>query len=211
MTEDEARAWLAARDDVPRETLDALERFVAALVDENARQNLISAASVDHIWARHIVDSAQLVDHAADKGRWIDIGTGAGFPGLVVGLLRPEPTMLVEVRRKRAEFLTAMVDLLGLGERVTVAATKIESVPIMRDVAVISARACAPIDKLLGSAHHLATSATRWVLPKGRSAASELEAARGSWQGDFRIVASITDADAAIIVADDVRPRGRTR
>ena len=81
----------------------------------------------------------------------------------------------------------------------------------MRAVDVISARAFAPLPKLLALAERFSTPETVWILPKGRNAKSELEAARSSWQGDFRLEPSLTDADAGIVVASRVRrkPRGR--
>lgn len=208
MTEDEAIAWLDRS--VPRETISRLEQFVSIVIAESSAQNLISAASVEHIWARHIVDSAQLMSHAPAGGRWIDLGSGAGFPGMVVGILGGHHVTLVETRAKRVAVLAGVVDALGLADRVTICAGKVERVQEM-PFDIISARAFAPLDRLLDTAHHLTSPATRWILPKGRSAAAELEVARGSWQGRFSTVPSITDPEAAIILAENVRPRPAVR
>lgn len=210
MTEDEARGWIEAH--VPRETIAGLERLVGMILDEMPRQNLISASTADHIWDRHIVDSAQLVPMAPEGAkRWIDLGSGAGFPGLVVALICPDLHMtLVESRRKRIDFLGFMAESLGIADRVTVAGQRLE----MLDASpqdVISARAFAPLDRLLTLAHRFSHPDTVWLLPKGRSAASELEAVTGSWQGDFRIVPSMTDPDAAIIAASQVQPKGKAQ
>lgn len=208
MTEDEARAWLAPH--VPRETLARLETLVSLILDEMPRQNLIAASTADHIWARHIVDSAQLVPLAPrDARRWIDLGSGAGFPGIVVALMMPGLHMtLVESRRKRIDFLQHLADSLGIADRVTVAGRRLEMLdPSPQDV--ISARAFAPLDRLLPLAHRFSHGGTHWLLPKGRSAASELEAVTGSWQGEFRIVPSLTDPEAAIIAASQVQPRAK--
>ena len=212
MTENEARDWLALH--VPRETLPGLEKLVALVLDEMPRQNLIAASTADHVWARHIVDSAQLLSLAPERARsWIDLGSGAGFPGMVVALIRPGLRLtLVESRRKRIDFLRFLAESLGLADRVTVAGQRLE----MIDAAphdVISARAFAPLDRLLPLAHRFSRRETGWLLPKGRSAASELEAVTGSWQGDFRVVPSLTDPEAAIIVAQQVQPvsRGQRR
>jgi 16S rRNA (guanine527-N7)-methyltransferase len=205
MTEEEARAWISTH--VPRETAAGLERLVAMVLDEMPRQNLIAASTAEHIWARHMVDSAQLVPMAPEGARrWIDLGSGAGFPGLVVALMCPGlHVTLVESRRKRIDFLSFMADSLGLAERVTVAGQRLELIePSPQDV--ISARAFAPLDRLLPLAHRFSHPATVWLLPKGRSTASELAAVTGSWQGDFRVVPSMTDPEAAIIVASQVRP-----
>ena len=210
MTEDEARAWLA--NDVPRETIASLEQLVAIVIDEMGRQNLIAASTADTIWTRHIVDSAQLLAFAPTGAkRWIDLGSGAGFPGMVVALMRPDlKVSLVESRRKRIDFLQSMAERLGIAERVTIAGSRLETLEASH-FDVISARAFAPIERLLPLAHRFSGHATVWLLPKGKSAASELEAARASWQGRFRIEQSITDPEAAIIVADQIgqKPRGR--
>ena len=90
--ESEARAWLAALPDCDAAAFERLELLVALLREENQRQNLVSAASMDHIWVRHVADSAQLLSHVPrETGEpWLDLGTGAGFPGLVIAALRPE-------------------------------------------------------------------------------------------------------------------------
>lgn len=206
MTEEEARAWLGDRSDVPRETFERLDRFVALLTAECHSQNLIAASTIDVVWSRHIVDSAQLVPLAKDNGPWLDLGTGAGFPGLIVALLGSRPVVLVESRRKRAEFLQRAVALLAIGDRCTVAAARAEAVPA-RSFATISARAFAPLDRLIDIGLRFADDETRWLLPKGRNAQAELATARRTWQGSFRIEPSITDPESAIIVAEQVGRR----
>jgi 16S rRNA (guanine527-N7)-methyltransferase len=210
VTEEEAVEAL----DVPRETLDRLAAFVRLLVEENDRQNLVSRNSLDHVWARHIYDSAQLLRFAPnDAATWLDLGTGAGFPGLIAATLHPGRFTLIEARRLRVEFLARAADVLGIADRVDTLLGRVEAAP-QRDYQVISARAFAPLDKLLGLGERFATDETLWLLPKGRNAKSELEAARASWQGEFRLEPSLTDSDAQIIVARGVRrkPRGkRTR
>ncbi|SNS72164.1 16S rRNA m(7)G-527 methyltransferase [Sphingomonas laterariae] len=204
MSEAEARAWLADHFDVSRETWERLEALVAAVVEENARQNLVAASTIPDIWQRHIVDSAQLLLYA--KGAWMDLGSGPGFPGLVVAALTDQPMTLVESRRKRVEFLEGAVARMGLADRVSVEGRRLELVAT-RPFAVISARAFAPLDKLLALAHRFSTAETQWVLPKGRSAQDELDQVRRTWQGVFRIEPSVTDPAAGVIVATDVRPR----
>lgn len=203
MTEEEANDWLKARN-VPRGTFERLGVLADLVRHEGASQNLISASTMDHIWARHIVDSAQLLDHAGE-GDWLDLGSGAGFPGLVVALIGERPVTLVESRTKRITFLQQAADLIGIGERITIFGGRAETLPD-RKFGVISARAFAPLPRLLAIAHRFATPATTWVLPKGRSAERELAEVAGSWQGRFGIVPSVTDSEAAIIVARDVRP-----
>jgi len=207
MDEEEVKDQL----DVPRETIERLEAFVDLLRSENQRQNLVSSASLETVWERHILDSVQLVRFAPDGARtWLDLGTGAGFPGLVVPLFHPTHMILVESRRLRAEFLRTAAETLGIAQRVEILCSKLEAVPT-RPVDVISARAFAPLPKLLTLAERFSTSGTVWILPKGRNAKSELDAARSSWQGDFRLEPSLTDAEAQIVVASRVRRKTRGR
>ena len=197
---------------VSQETAQRLETFRRLLAEWNKHTNLVGPKELDLFWSRHALESAQLLRIAPpEANRWIDLGSGAGFPGIVVALMMPELRMtLVESRRKRIDFLTFLADSLGIADRVTVAGRRLE----MLETAtydVISARAFAPLDRLLPLAHRFSHRDTRWLLPKGRSAASELEAVRGSWQGVFRIEPSRTDSDAAIIVAAQVQPMGRAK
>jgi 16S rRNA (guanine527-N7)-methyltransferase len=205
MTEEEARAAL----DVPRETLRRLEMFADLLREENQRQNLVSRASLDHLWARHILDSAQLLRFAsAPAESWLDLGTGAGFPGLVVAALHPARVTMVESRKLRADFLRRAAQLLGVSAKVEILCANIQTVP-PAPFDVITARAFAPLAKVVDLGVRFSTSETLWILPKGRNAQTELEAVRASWQGDFRLEPSLTDADARIIVGRGVHRRAK--
>jgi 16S rRNA (guanine527-N7)-methyltransferase len=203
MDEAEARAWVEKTFDVPRETMARLDAFAALLRAEADRQNLVSKASLDLVWQRHIADSAQLLRFAPSAGAsWVDLGSGAGFPGLVVAALHAGPVTLVEERRLRADFLRRAVGELGIG--VEILHAKVERMP-PRPFDVISARAFAPLGRLLDLGTGLSTTNSVWILPKGRNAQSELEARDASWQGAFRLEPSVTDAQARIIVATGVR------
>ncbi|MDQ8757033.1 16S rRNA (guanine(527)-N(7))-methyltransferase RsmG [Sphingosinicella sp. LHD-64] len=206
MEEEEARTWVAETFDVPRETLVRLNAFLDLIRAENEHQNLVSKASLDQLWSRHIADSAQLLRFTpSPTASWLDLGSGSGFPGLVVAALHQGPVTLVEERRLRVEFLQRAADLLGV--QVEILGTKAERVP-PRPFDVISARAFAPLPRLLDLATGFSTTKSLWVLPKGRNAQSELEALDPSWQGDFRLEQSVTDPEARIIVATGVR-RGK--
>lgn len=205
LAEDEARSLI----DVPRETLARLDRFVTLLREENERQNLVSRGTLDTVWSRHIFDSAQLARYApADAANWLDLGTGAGFPGLIIPLVHPASVTLVEARKLRVDFLRRAAAALGIEDRTEILCARAESIAA-RPFDVISARALAPLEKLLALGVRFSTPATVWVLPKGRNAKSELEAARSSWQGDFRIEPSLTDADAGIIVGSRIARKTR--
>jgi 16S rRNA (guanine527-N7)-methyltransferase len=203
----------AAGVDVSRETFGRLEHFVALLTVESDQQNLISRGSLEEVWTRHILDSAQLLRFApGPSSSWLDIGAGAGLPGLVIAILSQGPVTLVEPRKLRADFLLRCSQELGLGDRVTVEAVKIAAV--QGPVDCLTARAVAPINRLFEMAAHLAAPHTRWILPKGRSGRKELADAQANWQGRFRTEASVTDPDAVIVVAEAVRgrpnrPKGR--
>ena len=211
MTQDEARAWLAERCAVSRETEDRLESFVRAVIAENEHQNLISAATLPHVWSRHVVDSAQLLHlRPADSSLpWLDLGTGAGFPGMIIAIMADFPVILVESRRKRFEFLRSQAEALGLDNAI-VHAGRLETLAT-REAGVISARAFAPLSRIFELAHRFSTEKTCWLLPKGRSVREELASAASSWQGVFHVKPSLTDAEAAIIVASGVSPRKNAR
>ena len=196
------------RAGVSRETEGLLARYVALLLDENDRQNLIGRSTVEEVWQRHIADSAQLVRFAPrPDSSWLDIGSGAGLPGLVIAILTQGPVTLVEPRKLRANFLQRAAETLGLAPRVMVYAAKAERISGTFDV--ITARAVAPLDALLRISQHLSTDKTLWLFPKGKSAQKELEEARRSWQGGFRLEPSVTSPEAAILVATNVRRKGR--
>lgn len=183
-----------------------LERYAEMLLAENAQQNLISKASEAALWQRHIADSAQLLDFVPREtlgstagGPWLDLGSGPGLPGLVIAALCPNmPVVLVESRARRVAFLRAVIADLGLpkcevrGERLE----RIAPFPCR----AISARAFAPLETLLSLSAPFSTAATRYVLPKGRSAAHELASLKPSIRKMFHVEQSLTDRDAGIIV-----------
>ena len=191
---------------VSRETLDRLDVYAALLREGNERQNLVSGATLGSLWERHILDSAQLARFEPRPGSsWVDIGSGAGLPGVVLACLIGGPLTLVEPRRLRSEFLQTVI--LELGLSATVIAAKAERVAGSFDV--ITGRAVASLSKFIDLSSHLSTKNTVWVLPKGRNAQSELAEAERTWQGVFHVEQSVTDADSRIIVGTGVRARKR--
>ena len=206
-SEAEARAWLAGLPTVSRGTMEQLDQFAALLREANAQQNLIAASTAgEALWVRHIADSAQLLTLVQDatgttpaEGRWVDLGSGPGLPGLIIALLLPGWTIrLVESRRLRCDFLRHCVAALGL-THVEVIEGRVEQLP-SQGHDVISARAFAPLDKLLHVSRHLARKNTLWLLPKGRNAVNELSSLAPAWQTLFHVEPSLTDADARILV-----------
>ncbi|MBX9884442.1 MAG: 16S rRNA (guanine(527)-N(7))-methyltransferase RsmG [Novosphingobium sp.] len=179
-----------------------LDVLVAALREENERQNLVSRPSLSTVWQRHIVDSAQLLHVSREtvpEGPWLDLGSGAGFPGLVVAALQPERLVtLVDSRRLRTEWLARAAALMGLSN-VEVVQSRVEDLA-GRAWAVISARAFAPLDRLLDVAARFSTPETLWLLPKGAKAQHELEALGAEWNRVFHVEQSLTDPAAGIIL-----------
>jgi 16S rRNA (guanine527-N7)-methyltransferase len=207
MDEAGARLWVEGVFNVPRETMAALDRFAELLRTENERQNLVSKGSLESLWVRHIADSAQLLRFVpSPDASWVDLGSGAGFPGLVVAVLHGGPVTLVEQRRLRIDFLRRAAQSLGIDAEIV--AGKVEGMG-KRTFDVISARAFAPLGRLLELGTALSTTNSVWLLPKGRNAARELEALDPSWQGSFRLEPSVTDPEAGIIVAEGVQRKAR--
>lgn len=208
-TEDGAREWLRALPECDAMAMERLELLVSMLAEENQRQNLVSAASLDQVWLRHIVDSAQLLPHVPRETStpWMDLGTGAGFPGLVIAALRPEcEVVMVESRARRIEWLDRARIAMGL-TRASIAGQRLELVE-SRQAAVISARAFAPLDKLLTLSARFSTSDTVFLLPKGRSAGQELQDLR-KWRHVFHVEQSLTDPQAGIIVGTLADGKGK--
>ena len=202
MTEDQARAW--AGEHFPT-AIDRLDRFATIVTRETERQNLISPSTIPLIWSRHIVDSAQLLSFVpAGAATWLDIGTGAGFPGIVAGILFDGHVTMVEPRAKRATFLREAVAALDIDA--TVIQSRVETAtPTTADI--ISARAVATVDALLTMTTHLRGALTTYLLPRGRTGQDEIVKARGGWHGTFHVEQSITDPASTILIATGVRTR----
>jgi len=198
--ENEALGWLSGLPEWTSAAAARVEALISMLRAENQRQNLVSEASLAQIWQRHIVDSAQLLAHVPREtsSPWLDLGTGAGFPGLVIAILRPEcRVMMVESRARRITWLAQVCHQLDL-ERTEVVGTRLELVP-SEPVCVISARAFAPLPRLLTLSARFSTNDTLWVLPKGRSARQELAELTG-WRHSLRVEPSLTDPEAGVII-----------
>lgn len=196
---------------VSRETAVDLESYVDLLKSWQKTINLVAPGSLDQIWHRHVADSVQLFPLAPETARcWVDLGSGGGFPGLVLAIMlkgRPGARMtLVESDARKAAFLreaaratAAPVDILCT--RIERAATHVT----VDDVEVITARALAPLDRLLGLCLPLFGPATVALLPKGRDAEAEIEAARRAWGFASRVVGSRTEAEGRIVVVTKLR------
>jgi 16S rRNA (guanine527-N7)-methyltransferase len=204
--EEAARAWLGQRWDLSSSTSAKLDVLVERLREENTRQNLISRGTIDNVWQRHICDSAQLLTYVPREttSTWLDLGTGAGFPGLVIATLEPGINVtMVESRSRRVDWLGRITAELAL-TNTTILGQRLERIDSFH-ADVISARAFAPLAPLLDLAARFSTKSTLWLLPKGRSAAQELSELEG-WRHTFHVEQSLTDPDAGIVVGTLANP-----
>lgn len=185
---------------VSRETLQSLSRYEYLLNKWNPSVNLVSSSSLREVWTRHFLDSAQLFRMVALKrGHWVDLGSGAGFPGLVIAILAKDTegsVTLIESDQRKCAFLTTVVRELGLD--VQILTDRIEkATPLQANV--LSARALAPLSKLLAHAErHLSPKGTA-IFPKGSSWQSEVDDARNYWTFDLETCSSYTDPAAVVL------------
>ena len=199
MTEEEAHAWIADRFGIS--AVGRLSSLVELVLEESQCQNLVAASTMPMIWSRHVVDSAQLVPIASEvRGCWLDIGSGAGFPGLVVAILRDEPVILAEPRKRRAEFLSEAVKTLNLGSKVRIVPSYARLVESAEPMAVVSARAVGSMQMIVSEARHLTTPSTMWLLHRGRSAADEHRALPVEWQQMFHVERSVSDPESFLLL-----------
>ncbi|MEL6290095.1 MAG: 16S rRNA (guanine(527)-N(7))-methyltransferase RsmG, partial [Pseudomonadota bacterium] len=211
----DARRLVSQHVDVSRETLDALAAYVALLTEWQAKTNLIAPSTIPDLWSRHILDSAQLARFAGDAPvAWVDLGTGAGLPGMILALLLGRerlaaPMLLVESNAKKVAFLHHARS--ELGAYVEILPSRIESSATQSRItvcSVVSARALAPLGQLITWAAPTLRSGGRAVFPKGRRVDEEI-AALGSEAELFRITRhpSVVDSEGCILeITADVRP-----
>jgi 16S rRNA (guanine527-N7)-methyltransferase len=202
------RARALALTPVSRETAERLDRLVALLLDWQQRMNLVAPSTLSTIWTRHVSDSLQLLPLASDAQVWIDLGSGGGFPGLVIACARPEAEVhLIESIKKKAAFLAEATRHIGVPARVH--AVRIED--FVKNFAgrpeVVTARALAPLDKLLDLAHPLLEKGAQGLFLKGQDVEAELTAASKYWTFEPRLVPSKTNASSRIVVVRDLRRR----
>ena len=197
-SEAEARSYSATLTNA--RGLERLDHLVELLRDENQRQNLVAPATLEEVWVRHIADSLQLLEHVPRETQiWIDLGTGGGFPGLALAAADPSRAfILVESRKLRVAWLERAVSALGLSN-IEVFDARLEAMPTF-SADVISARAFAPLDRLLSLAGRFSTDETIWLLPKGRNALKELSGQPEAVRSLFHVEQSRTDASAGILV-----------
>ncbi|HVV94328.1 MAG TPA: 16S rRNA (guanine(527)-N(7))-methyltransferase RsmG [Hyphomicrobiales bacterium] len=211
MTRDDFAEAEAACPAVSRETWERLRIHVDLLHRWQPTLNLVAPSTLSHVWTRHVADSLQLLPLAPEAGRWADLGSGGGFPGLVIAiaLAGRDGAMieLVESDRRKAAFLAAAVRETAAPARVHAERIEAWAAHWSEPVKVVTARALAPLERLIPLALPLLGRGAVGLFPKGKSAAEELTAASRGWHSSHRIVPSATDSAAGIVVLSDVRPR----
>jgi len=188
---------------VSRETLDRLDRFVAALLTWQRRINLIAPATIPEIWTRHVADSLQLLALAPGARVWLDLGSGGGFPGIVIACALAEKpgarVHLVESNGKKAAFLREAVRVTGAPAIVHQARIEQTGTRIDEPIEVVTARAVAPLADLLGLAEPWLKRGAQALFPKGQDVGGELTEASKYWSIEAVLVPSKTDPKARIV------------
>jgi 16S rRNA (guanine527-N7)-methyltransferase len=194
--------------DVSRETFERLLEFERTFRRWSQRINLAAPSTLDNLWERHILDSAQLMRLAPDALRWLDLGSGGGFPGAVVAVLlkeRPGAVIaLVESNRKKASFLQTTLSALDVVAEIH--ACRIEDARISFDPEIVTARALAPLNQLIGLAGPWLAKGARALFHKGRDYRSELEESTQLWSFDLVEHRSAIDSDSIILEIADPMP-----
>ncbi|ALA17298.1 16S rRNA methyltransferase [Chelatococcus sp. CO-6] len=196
---------------IPDGALPAFDIYVDLLRRWQDVKNLVGPRTLDHVWTRHIADSAQLLPLAPTARKWIDIGSGAGFPGLVLAILlrnrEDGEVHLVESNSRKCAFLRAVSR--ETGARAQVHAGRIEDVlPSLGQADVLTARALAPLTDLLDLGKDLLRTGAIGVFPKGQDLEAELTVAAKSWNIDYDIVPSVTDPQGRICIVRQLREHG---
>ncbi|WP_376702627.1 16S rRNA (guanine(527)-N(7))-methyltransferase RsmG [Mesorhizobium sp. ISC25] len=206
-----AASWAslqAAAGPVSRETFDRLVEFEAVFQKWNRRINLAAQSTQDDVWGRHILDSAQLARIKPEAKRWVDLGSGGGFPGLVLAFLLAEREGagidLVESNRKKASFLQAVVGQFNLPAKV-IARRIDDSYPLVPAPQIVTARALASLPALLDLAAPWLTKGSRGLFHKGRDYRAEVAESTQRWSFDLVEHASATDAQGVILEVSDLR------
>ena len=188
---------------VSRETLARLQAYVDLLVRWNAKINLVGASTLGDVWRRHILDSGQLIRHIDPSARvLVDLGSGAGLPGLILGILGVPEVHLIEADQRKAAFLREAARVTRTS--VTVHAARIESVkPFTADV--VTARALAPLSELLAWSMPFLGEATVCLFLKGQGLRDELTAASARWIMRTQTLASLADPTGHILRVEGLR------
>jgi 16S rRNA (guanine527-N7)-methyltransferase len=200
---------------VSRETLARLDRFVELLLKWQALTHLIASSTVPTLWTRHVADSLQLLDLAPDAKIWVDLGTGGGFPGLVLACAldgaKGRRVHLVESNTKKAAFLREAV--AATESPAVVHAVRMEKFveSFAGKADIVTARAVSPLSLLLGQCLSLLERGSLGMFPKGQDVEAELTEASKCWKMTADLVPSRTDPKARIVMVRALEPRATGR
>ena len=210
-SDDEDRAAALRLVPVSRETETMLEAYVALLRKWQGAKNLVGPSTLDTVWTRHIADSAQLFALAPHARRWVDIGSGAGFPGLVLAIMGKSlpgfHVHLVESNGRKCAFLREVIRTLGLPATVHNGRIEVVLDGLPTQVDVLTARALASLPDLLRLGRKLLTTGSLGLFPKGQDLEDELTAAAKYWTIQSTTVASRTDAKGRVLVVQSAELR----
>jgi 16S rRNA (guanine527-N7)-methyltransferase len=187
---------------VSRETMIKLELYIHLLESWNRSVNLVSSKSAEEIWQRHIYDSAQLVSYLSSSKTIIDLGTGAGFPGLVLAMIGSWDVTLIESDTKKCSFLREVARQTNT--QVTIVNQRIETL-VPWQVDVVTVRALAPLEKLLGYASPFLQERGVGIFLKGKMLEEEIEQARLAWSFDAEVIKSKTSCEGRVIKVKDIK------
>jgi len=211
LAQDRAEAEAIAGQNVSRETFVRLEQLVELLFRWQNKTNLVAVSTLPRVWTRHVADSLQILPLALEARTWADLGAGAGFPGLVIACALAEApgaeVHLVESNQKKASFLREVVRSLSLPA--VVHAQRIEDFAKgnTRRFDAVTARALAPLDRLIALANPLLKTGAVGLFPKGQDVAAELTQASKSWKIEAELIPSKTDPHGRIVVVRHVAVR----
>ena len=207
------RARALALVPVSRETAARLDRFATLLLDWQSRLNLIAASTASVLWTRHIADSLQLLGMAPQARKWVDLGSGAGFPGLPIACALAEQDSaqihLIESNNKKATFLREAIRVTGAPAIVHAERIADFSKRFRGELDVVTARALAPLPELLSIAYPLLKRGPLGVFPKGQDVDAELTGAAKCWSIDASLVPSRTDPKSRVVVIRRAEPKPR--
>lgn len=209
---DNARAFQSAFG-VSHETLDKFETYAALLRRWQKTINLVAPSTVNDVWHRHFADSAQLFRCAPpDRGHWLDVGSGAGFPGLVLAIMASERGgtrhTFIESDTRKCAFLREVARATGTAVEIVTARIELpETAAKVREVNCVTARALAPLPRLAPWVAPYFNGETTGLFLKGRDVASELDEARQSWDFEYQLIASLTDDEGRIVKMSGLRAK----
>ena len=205
-----ARARAFALVPVSRETTARLDRFTALLLDWQSRINLIAASTVPVLWTRHIADSLQLLAIAPDARKWVDLGSGGGFPGVPIACALAEQgsaeVHLIESNKKKAAFLREAVRITGAPAIVHAVRIADFCQSFRGALDAVTARALAPLPELLSIAYPLLKKGPQGVFPKGQDVEAELTEAAKCWSIQASLVPSRTDPESRVVLIRRAEP-----